>query len=81
VLSREEKLVQSFLLRTSILERLSAPLCEAVLGESDDQPSDTEESRSKPQPLTPDPHSAQAMLERLERANLFVVPLDDERRW
>ena len=23
----------------------------------------------------------QEMLERLERRNLFVVPLDDERRW
>ena len=25
--------------------------------------------------------SAQAILEELERANLFIVPLDDERRW
>jgi len=25
--------------------------------------------------------SGQAMLERLERANLFIVPLDNERRW
>jgi len=25
--------------------------------------------------------SAQTMLEQLERANLFVIPLDDERRW
>lgn len=50
---------QDFLLRTSILERLSAPLCEAVAGEPD----------------------GQARLEELERANLLIVPLDDERRW
>src|SRR3954447_17029253 len=26
-------------------------------------------------------HDGKAMLERLDRANLFVVPLDDQRRW
>ena len=52
---------QNFLLRTSILERLCGPLCEAVLG-------------------TP-PGSGQSTLEELERANLFLVPLDSERRW
>lgn len=50
---------QSFLLQTSILERLSAPLCEAVTGQAD----------------------GQAMLERLERECLFLVPLDAERAW
>lgn len=59
VLSRQPEPVQSFLLRTSILERLSGPLCEAVTGRE----------------------GGQAMLEALERANLFVVPLDEERRW
>jgi LuxR family maltose regulon positive regulatory protein len=49
------------LLRTSILERLCAPLCDAVLLD----------------PTT----SGQATLEQLERANLFLVPLDNERRW
>ncbi|NKQ37809.1 MAG: helix-turn-helix transcriptional regulator, partial [Chloroflexi bacterium] len=51
--------VQSFLLATSILDRLSGSLCDAVMGTAD----------------------SQIMLERLERDNLFVVPLDDERRW
>jgi len=59
VLSRQPATIQSFLLDTSILERLTAPLCEAVTG----QP------------------GGQAMLEMLERANLFTVPLDGERRW
>ncbi len=51
--------VQSFLLQTSVLERLTGPLCDAVTGEN----------------------GGKAMLERLERDNLFVVPLDDNRRW
>ena len=61
VLSQQPEAVQAFLLRTSVLERLCAPLCHAVVGDG----------------ATP----GQATLEALERANLFVVPLDDERRW
>jgi LuxR family transcriptional regulator, maltose regulon positive regulatory protein len=59
VLTRQPALMQSFLLHTSVLERLSGSLCEAVTGQQ----------------------GSQAMLEALERANLFVVALDDERRW
>jgi ATP/maltotriose-dependent transcriptional regulator MalT len=51
--------VQSFLLQTCILNRLSGPLCDAV----------TEEA------------GGQAMLEYLERANLFLISLDDQRQW
>jgi LuxR family maltose regulon positive regulatory protein len=51
--------VRQFLLQTSVLDRLSGPLCDAVTG----QP------------------GAKAMLESLDRANLFVVSLDDRRRW
>jgi len=61
VLQRQSESVQTFLLRTSILDRLCGPLCDAVLG---------------------DPAAAgQVTLEYLERANLFVVPLDNDRRW
>lgn len=59
VLRRQPEAVQSFLLETSILERLSGPLCHAVTRQQ----------------------SSQAMLEYLEQANLFLVPLDDERTW
>jgi LuxR family maltose regulon positive regulatory protein len=59
VLERQPDRVRRFLLRTSILERLCGPLCDAVTGGDD----------------------GQAMLEELERANLFLVPLDEERRW
>ena len=50
---------QDFLLRTSVLERLCGPLCDAVAGPAD----------------------GQARLEELDRANLLIVPLDDERQW
>ena len=61
VLQRQPESVQTFLLRTSILERLCGPLCDAVLQDS--------------------AASGQKILEATERANLFIVPLDDERRW
>jgi LuxR family maltose regulon positive regulatory protein len=61
VLQQQSESVQTFLLRTSILDRLCGPLCDAVL-------------------LDPSA-SGQATLEYIERANLFIVPLDNERRW
>lgn len=48
-----------FLIRTSVLGRLTAPLCDVVAGTT----------------------NAAQLLEALERANLFLIPLDDERRW
>ena len=51
-----------FLLQTSILEQMCAPLCDAVVGRG----------RRR--------HS-QALLEKLEQANLFLIPLDDEGKW
>ncbi len=61
VLHQQPEDVQTFLLRTSILDRMCGPLCDAVLG----SPS----------------ASGQETLEYLEHANLFIVPLDSERRW
>ena len=61
VLDRLPAQLQTFVLHTSILDRLCGPLCDAVL----------------PEPAA----SGQATLEALERANLFIVALDDERRW
>jgi LuxR family maltose regulon positive regulatory protein len=59
VLQRQSDRVQTFLLQTSILSRLSGPLCDAVTGQG----------------------GGKAMLEALDRGNLFLVPLDDRRRW
>jgi LuxR family maltose regulon positive regulatory protein len=59
VLLRQPERVRAFLLQTSILNRLSGPLCDAVTGQE----------------------GSEAMLEALERGNLFIVPLDDSRQW
>ena len=59
VLDRQPPDVRRFLLDTSVLDRLTGPLCDAVTGRTD----------------------GKAMLESLERQNLFLVPLDDQRRW
>jgi LuxR family maltose regulon positive regulatory protein len=59
VLQRQPEHVRSFLLQTSILTRLSGPLCDAVTGQD----------------------GGKAMLEALDRGNLFLVPLDDRRQW
>ncbi len=59
VLQRQPEPVRLFLLRTSILARLSGPSSDAVTGES----------------------GGKAMLEQLDRRNLFLVPLDDRREW
>jgi LuxR family maltose regulon positive regulatory protein len=59
VLERQPDDVRRFLLHTSILDRLTSGLCDAVTGGS----------------------GAKEMLERLDRSNLFLVPLDDRRHW
>jgi LuxR family maltose regulon positive regulatory protein len=59
VLAGQPESIQNFLLQTSIPERLSASLCDALTGRAD----------------------SQSILEELERNNLFVIALDDERHW
>jgi LuxR family maltose regulon positive regulatory protein len=59
VLNRQPEQVRSFLLQTSILERLSDSLCDFV----------TQQENSR------------QMLNTLEHANMFVIPLDEERCW
>jgi LuxR family transcriptional regulator, maltose regulon positive regulatory protein len=54
---REE--VREFLLRTSILRRLTGPLCDAVV----------------------DREGSGKLLTEFSRANLFVVPLDEQGEW
>jgi LuxR family maltose regulon positive regulatory protein len=61
VLQQQSESVQTFLLRTSILDHLCGPLCDAVLLDLS--------------------ASGQQILESLEHANLFLIPLDNERRW
>ena len=59
VLNRQTADTRSFLLETSILDRMTGSLCDAVTGRQD----------------------GQEMIERLDKANLFLVSLDDERKW
>ncbi len=59
VLAGYEPELQTFMLRTSVLERLCAELCDEVLQSG----------------------GSVAALETLARSNLFLVPLDDRRRW
>ncbi len=59
VLHRQPEHIQTFLLETAILNRLTGPLCNVIC----------------------DRHDGQEMLETLERANLFLVPLDTTRCW
>ena len=59
VLDRQDEELRTFLLETSVLERLSGPLCDAVTGRA----------------------GSQALLDQVERAGLFLVPLDEVRGW
>src|SRR5215469_13625629 len=59
VLDGQPGQVRAFLLETSVLERLSGELCDAVTGRA----------------------GSQAMLQDIERAGLFLVPLDEVRGW
>ena len=75
VLQRQPEGIQTFLLQTSILDRLTGPLCSAVSRISESASQRTGESPTRPLA------DSQAILEYLEHNNLFVVPLDNERRW
>ena len=59
VLEQATPSVRRFLCDTSILDRLTGPLCDAVSGQE----------------------GSNEALEALERANVFVVELDDRRQW
>jgi len=59
VLDQQSSEIKEFLLQTSILNQLSAPLCNAI----------TQQKNSE------------VMLRQLETANLFLIPLDNQRQW
>jgi LuxR family maltose regulon positive regulatory protein len=51
--------IREFLIQTSVLEQMSAPLCNNVLNRDD----------------------SRLILETLNKNNMFIVPLDDEKHW
>ena len=59
VLATQPAEVRDFLLATSVLNRMCAPLCDALTGRAD----------------------GASLISEIYRANLFLVPLDDEHRW
>jgi LuxR family maltose regulon positive regulatory protein len=59
VLEEQPESTRVFLLHTSILERFSASLCDALCQQT----------------------NSQEILTLLERKNLFLIPLDEERQW
>lgn len=59
VFEQQTPAMQDFLLKTSILGRLSGPLCAAVTHQE----------------------NSQDLLEALEKANLFIISLDQSRTW
>jgi len=95
VLQQQSASVQSFLLQTAVLDRLTGSLCDAVrfglsqsptsaertaalFGAEEESGADRVDAEGSGGAISP---SSQATLEMLERANLFIVPLDEERRW
>lgn len=68
VFDRQPENIRNFLLQTSILNRLNGSLCDAVL-------------MTPIEKKDPANHNSQATLENLERTNLFIIPLDEERQW
>ena len=62
--------IQEFLLKTSVMDRLSGSLCDYLL-EAELHVGD-EQDESPP---------AQQVLEYLEQSNLFLLPMDQERCW
>jgi len=59
VLAQQSAGIRAFLRQTAILDRLTAPLCDAVTGRDD----------------------SNSILRHLEQANLFLIPLDNDRHW
>jgi LuxR family maltose regulon positive regulatory protein len=74
VLEQQPADIQDFLLQTAVLDRLTGSLCDAVrFGEN----VRFEETPSNSSGIA----DGQATLELLDHANLFIIPLDEQRHW
>ena len=79
VLASQPLEIQRFLLWTSILERLTAPLCDALLANDEGSKRAGDDRSTRSESLFH--RQSASILEYLERVNLFLMPLDDERIW
>jgi LuxR family maltose regulon positive regulatory protein len=79
VLLKQPAMIQDFLLKTAILDHLSGSLCDAVV--------EIDSWRQGHEVLEPVsstfqvPITSQQILDYLDRANLFIIPLDYARQW
>jgi LuxR family maltose regulon positive regulatory protein len=76
VLERQTPELKAFLLQTSILERFNQALCDAVTAGSDFN--DNNKQKDNPSRTL---GNSLVFLDYLERNNLFLVALDDQRNW
>ena len=72
VLSALKPEIQDFLVKTAVLDRFCAPLCDAVVGDS---------GAESGTPLVTLASGSQDILEALQQDHLFIIPLDGQRRW
>ncbi len=76
VLNRQTPFIQRFLLQSAVLGQLSGPLCDAVVEDVEQwRPPANGSGQYRPC------QGAQCILDYLDAANLFIVPLDHERHW
>ena len=75
VLEQQPESVQTFMLQSAILDRLTGSLCDVVRFGYTETPSSSKGTAVTGQ------ENGQEILEMLDRANLFIIPLDEERRW
>jgi len=80
VLQRQPAAMREFLRQTAVLDRLTAPLCDAVVKIKDWSLEGSRQVLPGLLSLGSRPQS-QAFLDHLDQANLFIVPLDNRRQW
>ncbi|MEP7188950.1 MAG: hypothetical protein ABI901_07175, partial [Roseiflexaceae bacterium] len=80
VLSAQPPHIQDFLLRTSMLGRLTGALCDVILGIENDKLK-IEKTKVETQHSQFSILNSQLLLEQLARTNLFLEPLDGAGQW
>ncbi len=84
VLVRQPAEIQRFLLDTSVLEKFCACLCDVVVQEGEPDPDDPAAKaclETSPSSETAANNHSQRILDYLDRANLFLIPLDNRREY
>jgi hypothetical protein len=82
VLARQTEPVRQFLLQICILDRFCGPLCDRVMGwEPPVQPEGAQTATTQIPGVPSARLASQETLQQPDHANLFIVPLDDQRLW